>query len=640
VSATKYTFNLDGQLTRVLRPDSLAIDVAYDTAGRPSQLTLPNGQMQFAYSPTTGNVTTLSAPGANTINYTYDGFLPKTVTWSGAVQGTVEFAYDSNLRISGIAVNGTDSVAVAYDKDDLLNSIGAMTLVRDSFNGRLVRTVIGNDTSSWTYDDSTGAISHYSAVHGATMLFDVAYTRDSLDRIVVSTETVQGTTTTKAFAYDSLGRLEQVRVNGVVVSDYDYDANGNRVGITTSTGVLTGLYDDQDRLLSYGGATYTHTANGELKRKVSGVDTTLYLHDVLGNLLQVRLPNGRLIDYVVDAQNRRIGRKVDGTLLQAFLYQGQLAPAAELDGNGNVVSRFVYGTRRNVPEYMVKQGITYRLVTDALGSVRLVVNAVTGALAQRLDYDEFGRVTLNSSPGFQPFGFAGGLYDSETGLVRFGSRDYDPTTGRWIAKDPIGFLAGTSNVFSYSSNDPVNAVDPDGECAQQCGKPNRRGFGGGVWAGISAELGNGVLGAAGSAGAAAGVFGNSESFSAAGYGNYGLFLGGPGFVRGIPDQHLNQGGFVFGGSVGTAIGGFLTNAGTYEDLRGPFTTTGFSAGPVAASLSLGTNAIGETIWQISLGRAFGPESAVSVYRYETNTVGRGWRRWRRLPNGCIVPGTA
>ena len=59
-----------------------------------------------------------------------------------------------------------------------------------------------------------------------------------------------------------------------------------------------------------------------------------------------------------------------------------------------------------------------------------------------MDHDEFGRVTLDTAPGFQPFGFAGGLYDRDTALVHFGAREYDPETGRWTTKDPIRFAAG------------------------------------------------------------------------------------------------------------------------------------------------------------------------------------------------------
>jgi RHS repeat-associated protein len=111
---------------------------------------------------------------------------------------------------------------------------------------------------------------------------------------------------------------------------------------------------------------------------------------------------------------------------------------------------------------MVADGTTYRLISDHLGSVRLVVDATTGVVAQRLDYDEFGNVTLDTSPGLQPFGFAGGLYDADTGLVRFGARDYDPEVGRWTAKDPILFEGGQANLYVYVGNDPVNLLDSSG----------------------------------------------------------------------------------------------------------------------------------------------------------------------------------
>ncbi|MEO5372492.1 MAG: hypothetical protein H7833_20670, partial [Magnetococcus sp. DMHC-1] len=61
---------------------------------------------------------------------------------------------------------------------------------------------------------------------------------------------------------------------------------------------------------------------------------------------------------------------------------------AELDGSGNLVTRFVYGSRANVPDYMVKAGQTYRMLSDHLGSVRLVVNISDGSIVQQMDYDE------------------------------------------------------------------------------------------------------------------------------------------------------------------------------------------------------------------------------------------------------------
>ncbi|NLT50771.1 MAG: RHS repeat-associated core domain-containing protein [Ignavibacteria bacterium] len=62
---------------------------------------------------------------------------------------------------------------------------------------------------------------------------------------------------------------------------------------------------------------------------------------------------------------------------------------------------------------------------------------------------------------FTDFGFAGGIYDADTKLVRFGARDYDPEIGRWLDKEPLGF-AGSNNFYAYCSNDPVNLIDKDG----------------------------------------------------------------------------------------------------------------------------------------------------------------------------------
>ncbi len=105
-----------------------------------------------------------------------------------------------------------------------------------------------------------------------------------------------------------------------------------------------------------------------------------------------------------------------------------------------------------------------------VGSVRLVVDASTGVIAQRLDYDAWRRVLVDTNPGFQPFGFAGGHDDPDTGLVRFGARDYDAEVGRWTTKDPIG-LAGGVNVYAYAANDPVNMVDWSGRAPEPVPSP-------------------------------------------------------------------------------------------------------------------------------------------------------------------------
>jgi RHS repeat-associated protein len=160
---------------------------------------------------------------------------------------------------------------------------------------------------------------------------------------------------------------------------------------------------------------------------------------------------------------------VNGTLVQGWLYQDQLRPVAQLDGTGtNVVARFVYGSKPNVADYMVTSGGTYRIMSDHLGSPRAVVDVASGNLIETINFDEFGNETdtlagtLPTGYVRIPFGFAGGLYDPDTGLVRFGARDYDASVGRWTSKDPIGF-GGGRNLYGYVVNDPINRFDPFGQ---------------------------------------------------------------------------------------------------------------------------------------------------------------------------------
>jgi len=399
--------------------------------------------------------------------------LTKSVAWSGPVVGTVTYDYDTFLRPTMTKVNGADAADLGYDLDGLLVQAGTLTLTRNSQHGLITGTTLGAVSDTRAYN-GFGEVDSYAATKSGNPALAITYTRDALGRIVQKDESVLGGTThTTVYGYDLRGRLETVTTDGATVA-YTYDDNGNRLARQPPTGPAeTGTYDAQDRLLTYAGATYTYTANGELESKTVGTQVTQYAYDPLGNLRSVILPNGTLIEYVIDPANRRVGKKVNGTLTQGFLYEDQLRTAAELDDVGNVVSRFVYGTRINVPEYLVKGGVSYRLVTDHLGSPRLVVNTSDGSIVQRLDYDEFGRVTMDTAPGFQPFGFAGGLYDRDTGLVRFGARDYDAATGRWTVKDPIRFDGLSPNLFGYATFDPINALDPFGLRAYSCDKVQR-----------------------------------------------------------------------------------------------------------------------------------------------------------------------
>ncbi|MAE34752.1 MAG: hypothetical protein CMH97_05795 [Oceanospirillaceae bacterium] len=122
---------------------------------------------------------------------------------------------------------------------------------------------------------------------------------------------------------------------------------------------------------------------------------------------------------------------------------------ATFDGNNNLKHSYEY-TVGNTPTSYYAGNQRYYILTDQLGSPRIITDSA-GNVLREIEYDSYGNVIADSNPRHElPFGFAGGLYDQHTGLIRFGFRDYDPETGRWTARDPIGFAGGDTNLSLQS----------------------------------------------------------------------------------------------------------------------------------------------------------------------------------------------
>lgn len=459
-----------------------------------------------------GQLSTLSRGGLTT-TLVWDGFVPVGETLSAAPQsGLVGTSYgitlNADLKAQAEQVTVGESELLAsfgYDNDSVLmcaaqgpgcSSASGVVYGFDSGSGDMApsghglleSTVSGQVQEAFTYN-AFGELATHEVSESGTPLWSVTYSdeehpRDKLGRIVTLQKIRDDITTTTEYGYDAKGQLVTVTPSEGIPQTYRYDANGNRLCMFEAPAAECeeeAVYDAQDRLRSYEGVDYSYTDRGTLFQRDDGETLETFTYDALGNLTQIERNTGSTISYVIDAQGRRVGKKVGGSVDKQYIWSSQLRIAAELNGSGEVVSRFIYSHSPNSPALVVRRtpnqsDRVYRVITDHLGSPVYIVN-IANASDVWLDasYDAWGNVTsfkldsvdqgTDTTAWPIPHGFAGGLFDSDTGLVRFGARDYDPRIGRWTAKDPILFEGGQANLYVYVGNEPVQITDPTGHFA-------------------------------------------------------------------------------------------------------------------------------------------------------------------------------
>ncbi len=106
----------------------------------------------------------------------------------------------------------------------------------------------------------------------------------------------------------------------------------------------------------------------------------------------------------------------------------------------------------------------YYYLFDGLGSIVGLTDS-NGTLVSTYAYDPYGNLTSSTGSVANPWRFAGGYFDSSTGLYKYGTRYYNPGFGRWSQQDPVrGQLKDPTSLdrYLYAGDDPVNFTDPSG----------------------------------------------------------------------------------------------------------------------------------------------------------------------------------
>ena len=347
--------------------------------------------------------------------------------------------------------------AITRDSDLLMTQDGPFAIARAASTGLPTKYSDSALNLGLTYDTMTRLTERNATVAGA-QAYDVKLTRDAAGRVIGRTETIGGTAHTYAYTYTADNFLSTVKRDTVLVEQYAYDANGNRTSrLLPAGGTETSTYDQQDKLTQRGATAYQFDVDGYLKAR--GANSFKYTAQ--GELVEATV-GATTVRYQYDAAGRRIGRTV-GASRYAYFYGDPRRPyqVTAVRDPGGVLTSFYYDQEGVL--YALTRGATrYYVGSDQVGTPHVVANAA-GTVVKSLAYDSFGNTLSDSNAAFDlPIGFAGGLSDSVTQLVRYGRRDFDPAAGRWTARDPLFFSAPAVNLYAYVDNNPISMRDTNG----------------------------------------------------------------------------------------------------------------------------------------------------------------------------------
>lgn len=339
-----------------------------------------------------------------------------------------------------------------------------MTVEFDEIGRRVKLSATGQSDTAYTYDAASQFKTVTKGTQTVTLNYDDAGRRTSLTypNGVVS-----------SYGYDNANRLLTIghvkTPTTIEALTYTYDKSGNRItqlrqnaaasNLPTAVAAANIGYDAANELTRWNSPTtnLTYDNNGNLATETQGGVTTTYTWDARNRLTGISR-TGLTASFVYDGLGRRISKTINGSTV-GFWYDDNDV-YADLTG-ATPSTTYIRGL--NIDERYIRKSASDEFYeTDALGT-SVVLTDSAGASQTTYTYEPFGNTTQAGSASTNAFQYTGREND-ETGLYYYRARNYSPALHRFATEDPVRFSTGTLNFYLYVDNQPINQVDPTGEC--------------------------------------------------------------------------------------------------------------------------------------------------------------------------------
>ncbi|MBI2743409.1 MAG: RHS repeat protein [Chlamydiales bacterium] len=445
---TRYTYTAQGRVHQKIKPDGVILEHLYDDLGNLISLQSSDGSIHYAFEYNRrGELLTSSNMNSGRITkreLNHHGKVLKEEQENGLTLGST---YDVMGRKTCSALSDGSLIRYGYDPLYLKRVIRHSTegllmymhhFIKYDLAGNLLEErPIGGMIGRVVY--SYDPLGHKSSLTSPWLeqkvsAFDV---NGNIQKISWRSPKNEGSS---EYRYDSLQQL--VREEGAFSHTYTYDSQKSRLSKDGSSYQV----DVLDQLLSTPDATYQYDKCGNLTSKRSLNEETLFRYDALDRLVEVTAPSSWRLSFSYDSMDRRQdkvayvwqgGKWVEKEKV-AFLYD-DMAEIAAANSAGELIELRVSGRTQqgdvSTSIAIELPGETYATIYDLQGNLSAVVSPEKRALVESYQISLFAEE--KRAPRIsQPWRFASKRMDSETGLVYYGKRYYDPKTGHWLTPDP------------------------------------------------------------------------------------------------------------------------------------------------------------------------------------------------------------